>query len=1510
MMCRNLSKAFALILATVLALAAFAQSGQSEWAKDSQPFRENKGQWDPQARFLSQNAGLDYWVTGDGMVLDFFRTEIEKKEAKSGDEAFFNRRRELARRDGLRVGHVVRVKVVGADGLAMGSGHGQRDGSRDYLVGPEAMHRKGVRSYDEAVVTSIKPGVDMRHYFHQGLLRYDIIVRPGTDPSSLALRFDGADGLSVDAKGDLSVRTTLGQIRVADLFTYQPVGNSRRVVESRFVVKGDTVSFEFGDYDPRLPLVIDPWVLVYGSYVGSDGTSMVNADEIVNAVDTSANGDIFMAGTTSSPTFPINSGAYNRFIAEGLDAFIMRMDGDAYSVGYSAVLGGSGSDEGLGIGYDDNTNTCWIGGESASATFGGVVGDPKGSGTRMWAGKFSAVGRVLTPVLVRWYNDPGPVDADTFFTDLVVSSTGQGYIMGQSTNARLSTGGFTDYLANPVTAVRGAFVLQFDIDGLIGYKVRVGGAANVFAGRFAVGADDSVVLTGTINFSGNQDTSLASPPAFRTTPDVFPGVPGVFVGGRWLLNASVILVRLDAGGGCLVSCTLGGSSTDVGTAVALDRDGNIYVTGTTNSFNFQKSPGAFNTNFHTGQVYLAKLNPDASEVLYGTALGTTGNVYPTGLAVNSRGIACVGGVLDFTNNGSPFDLTFYAESTPGSITVTADGINNGAVETDGYTCGDRTVNFINGGENGNDYPSTRDGFITCVNTTGSGLVYSDNIGECTDEIATDVAADAVGAVWIAGWTRQAWSRGVAGSQPRQPTLDRGIGPYRTTGAFKVDTPIGFAVNPPQPPNTPDPVPGVPEFGASNGWVVKLRVGLPVLAGVSVVPASIPGGLGATSTVTVTLNDPAPVGGVPVIVTLNSQDAASFSVTPFDLQRELIVPEGATAVSTTVFSFQVTTQRTVDVRAILDNDFKLTRLTVSPWLVDFTASPGTTPGGTTVTGRVVMFSPAPVGGLTANLSTDRPDLVTLPNPPQVTVPEGATFATVPIDTLGVDSDTAVQISATFLGVTKSSTVILKPARPISLTYSPSTALSGETVVGTVTFDGKVGTDRDVTLSYVSGPTGALVNGQPLPLNIVVPSQGNKVSFNLTLPAVGTSQVLVLRATSNAVSVQGSLPIEPIDIAELQVTPTLTPLSGQRLDVRVRLSRPAGPNGFSVNLSRSNPAAGSLTASQVNIAPGQLLSPIVNFQSAIVSTVTATDISASKTGYTTRTVNVQVQPLSLTFTLSPGVVVGGEANAIGTVTLTTPAPPEGLTIPVVSSDTSAATVPATITFGGGQTLRTFTVTSRRVPSVKQPKITVGGGTVQKARFLTVNPPRVESFVLNPDTVTGGGTTRGTITLSSPAAAGTVITLTSSPSGVANHPATVTVPTNSRTVSFTFGTNSVSSDRSVGITARLQPTYRVASLLVKAPAVQSLTFNPGRVRGGSNTTGTITLEQPAPPGGLNVNVTTSATGVARPAVTPVFIPAGQRTRNFTVNTFRVSRTLGVNFTARVGTGRSASATLLVDP
>jgi hypothetical protein len=184
----------------------------------------------------------------------------------------------------------------------------------------------------------------------------------------------------------------------------------------------------------------------------------------------------------------------------------------------------------------------------------------------------------------------------------------------------------------------------------------------------------------------------------------------------------------------LYSTYLGGSASAWGFAIAVDSTGSAYVAGRTTSTDFPTTPGAVQPG-PRGRInaFIAKLTRDGTGLVYSTYLGGSGATDPynpgTGgnlgygdwagaIAVDPAGHAYVTGQTPSTN----------FPTTPGAFQTRLGGEGSGCAIDIG------------------------DAFVTELNTTGSGLIYSTYLGGSANDYGTSIALDRSGNAYVAGLT--------------------------------------------------------------------------------------------------------------------------------------------------------------------------------------------------------------------------------------------------------------------------------------------------------------------------------------------------------------------------------------------------------------------------------------------------------------------------------------------------------------------------------------------------------------------------------------------------------------------------------------------------------------------------------------------------------------------------------------------------------------------------------------
>ncbi|MBK9167265.1 MAG: hypothetical protein IPM24_07345 [Bryobacterales bacterium] len=118
--------------------------------------------------------------------------------------------------------------------------------------------------YHRVMLRGLYPGADLVFHIRGGAVEYDWILAPGADPAVIRMRAEGA-APRLNARGGL----TVADLELLRPVLYQDAPEGRRSVAGGFALRADgAVGFDAGSHDPRLPLTIDP-VLVLGTYLGS-----------------------------------------------------------------------------------------------------------------------------------------------------------------------------------------------------------------------------------------------------------------------------------------------------------------------------------------------------------------------------------------------------------------------------------------------------------------------------------------------------------------------------------------------------------------------------------------------------------------------------------------------------------------------------------------------------------------------------------------------------------------------------------------------------------------------------------------------------------------------------------------------------------------------------------------------------------------------------------------------------------------------------------------------------------------------------------------------------------------------------------------------------------------------------------------------------------------------------------------------------------------------------------------
>jgi len=334
------------------------------------------------------------------------------------------------------------------------------------------------------------------------------------------------------------------------------------------------------------------------------------------------------------------------------------------------------------------------------------------------------------------------------------------------------------------------------IDPVLSYSTYLGGSRSDFGVGIAVDSGGNAYVTGSTVSNDFPTTTGAVQASVLTICQPFPGCNTEYA----------FVTKLNPTGSALVYSTyFGGTARNDGTGIAVDSAENAYVTGETSSTDFPTTPGAFQPiqrSLNGGyNAFITKLNPDGSGLVYSTYLGgaagsrtqqsfSTGGDSARGIAIDSAGNAYVTGItdsIDFpttplayqpVNHGALNKVSnaFVTKlNNTGSLLVYSTylggsgnpGGPSGATSDQGLGIAlDSAGNaYVTGLTPSRDFPTTLgtyqpanratlsnefNAFVTKLNGTGTGVVYSTYLGGTGPDYVTAIAVDSNGNAYVTG----------------------------------------------------------------------------------------------------------------------------------------------------------------------------------------------------------------------------------------------------------------------------------------------------------------------------------------------------------------------------------------------------------------------------------------------------------------------------------------------------------------------------------------------------------------------------------------------------------------------------------------------------------------------------------------------------------------------------------------------------------------------------------------
>jgi hypothetical protein len=676
------------------------------------------------------------------------------------------------------------------------------------------------------------------------------------------------------------------------------------------------------------------------------------------------------------------------------------------------------------------------------------------------------------------------------------------------------------------------------------------------------------------------------------------------------------------------------------------------------------------------------------------------------------------------------------------------------------------------------------------------------------------------------------------------------------------------------------------------WTATLKVWAFTLDAIQLRASSVPGGEGMNGTLR--FQGVAPEAGAAVVLTSDHPEiaapvTASVSVAPGTNQAAFEVrttPITAPTPVTLTATYGGLTRRI----SLLVKAFGLAEVDVSPDRIRGRVSPGDSTNG-----YVNLEAPPRQADVVVTLSHDHPEIMQMPVSVRVT--RYSASAGFPIRVAPVVTPTTVQIIASYEGVSRTALLQVEPATLDQFKLKAPTISGGVTTYGEVEFAGEPPAGSRVAVS-TERPDVIQV-----PSEFEVPPGQSYLYFPIaTRPVATTTRARVF------VSFHGQKQAAWLTLTPVRLS-SLTLVAAPRLDLDTALAvlalnepAPAGGAKILVQQARSNgeirhdfltvPAGASLLAAQL---------PLITSDAQHITALFGGDQIAARWQW----YPLESRPGGTQIIFPQSWVVGGHP-LLGTLRLPAPAPAGGATLRLDNSDPSVLGIPESVTVPAGQESIDLPIGTFPVSTDTLVTISVHGWTVGRVWVL---PPGVLSVSLDASRVIGGRSVMGTVTLTESApAVGRRVPLFSADPSVTTAPSAVVVPAGATIASFPVTTAAVAAPTRVAIIAAGQDQLRVGTITLLPPSLGAVTLSPWEIRGGEAAAGTVTLSDPAPAGGLVIQLQTDNLAYCVLPET-VVVPPGVASATFPVRTDLVPAPTSVQIIARLG-DEFQKATLTLRP
>jgi hypothetical protein len=614
-------------------------------------FVPNRGQAPPHVLYQASFVGGAIYLMRGGIIIDSWEDERAASRSSLADVVDEPLRRR---------GRSVQVRFVDADAVAVVENETPAPTRLNYFIGsdPSGWH-PDVPVYGRVVYRELWPGVDLAIGSASTGVTCALEGREGANIGAARFELDEGDGARATSIDVAELTALLASAGVRAKRDASPVSGAR--------------SNPTGE-----SLFDNPATLNWSTFLGA------TAEEIGWSATLDSQGNPVVTGLNTSTFFPTTPGAYDRVYSGLGDVFVAKFSADGATLLWSTFLGGDTTlpEYGYSVIVDAADNPI-VTGHTRSENFPttpGAYDTDYNLGADAFVSKLSSAGNALL-----WSTYLGGFDHDLGY-DVDLDASGNPVVAGRALSPNFPTTlGAYDRSPN---GEEDGFITKLRADGsALIWSTFLGGSLYDGVQAIELDAFDAPIVCG-----------------YMASLD-FPG------GGADGLYDVFVTKLSSAGSGLSWSRVFGGSSYDYCAGMDLDSMGNPVICGSTGSFDFPVTAGAYDVTYNgDDDVIAAKLSGVSGATMWATFVGGSAPVYEI-----ARGVA-----LDFANR------PILAGATPSAdFPTTPDGFDTS-------------------------HNGASDVFVVRLDAAGSALDWGSFFGGPVDDYGFAIASDGAGDVVVTG----------------------------------------------------------------------------------------------------------------------------------------------------------------------------------------------------------------------------------------------------------------------------------------------------------------------------------------------------------------------------------------------------------------------------------------------------------------------------------------------------------------------------------------------------------------------------------------------------------------------------------------------------------------------------------------------------------------------------------------------------------------------------------------